>query len=54
MAAITITEFRTGKSVTGGSHPMGFVTAIVGFGVLCRGLYGFYQFSQLKKLASPK
>jgi hypothetical protein len=42
---------KTGESVTGGSHPVGAITMLVGFGLLCRGIYGFRQYSQLKKLS---
>jgi hypothetical protein len=50
--AITVYELSTGKSATiGNPHIVGFVTAISGLAILCRGIYGLYQYSQLKKLA---
>jgi hypothetical protein len=53
--AITIHEIATDKSDTNGSpHRVGFITAIVGFAILCRGIYGFYHYSQLKQLAGSQ
>lgn len=51
MAAITVHEVTTGDSVTSGPHPVGFISALVGLAILCRGLYGFRQYAQIKKLA---
>ena len=49
---ITVSEVTTGTSATNGNpHPVGFVTMMVGFAIMCRGVYGFYQYSQLKKLS---
>jgi hypothetical protein len=49
--SITIYEVTTDKSVTDGNpHIVGLVTTLVGFGMLCRGIYGIYQYSQVKKL----
>jgi hypothetical protein len=51
LALITVRELATGNSVTNGPHPAGFITAIVGFAILCRGIYGLYHYSQLRKLS---
>jgi uncharacterized membrane protein YgdD (TMEM256/DUF423 family) len=48
---ITIYEVTTGQSVTGSEHIVGSATTLTGFGILCSGIYKFYQYSQLKKLA---
>ena len=51
--SITVYEMTTDKSVIGGDpHIVGLVTSLVGFGILCRGIYGIYHYSQLKKLAA--
>jgi hypothetical protein len=53
MLTITVHEVATNTSDTNGSpHPVGFVSSLVGFAVLCRGIYGFIRYSRVKKLAS--
>jgi hypothetical protein len=51
LAIVTIRDFATDDSGAKGKHPAGFVTVIIGFAILCRGTYGLYHYSQLKKLA---
>jgi hypothetical protein len=48
---ITVGEARTGQSATNGTpHPIGLVGSLAGIALICRGIYGFRQYSQLKKL----
>jgi hypothetical protein len=50
---LTVHEVATGKSETNNSpHPVGLVSSLVGLGVLGRGIYGFRQYAQIKKLSS--
>ena len=51
ISIITMHELTTGQSETSGPHPVGFISALVGLAVLCRGLYGFRQYAQIKKMA---
>lgn len=51
--AMTVHEITTGQSDTNGRpHVVGFVTAVSGFALLCRGIYGIYQYTQLKKVVA--
>lgn len=44
----------TGKFASSGTDHITFMVAITGFAILCRGIYGFYQYSQLRKLTNAQ
>ena len=51
--------FVTYQTVVRGSPSSGidhvtFIIAISGFAILCRGIYGFYQYSQLRRLSAAE
>jgi hypothetical protein len=51
LTCVTVREVATGESLTHGeSHPAGVVTAIVGFAMLCHGVYGIWHYFQLDRL----
>lgn len=55
LVALTVTILEaSGKMESGGRHPLGFISTLVGLAILCRGLYGFRQYSQLKQLTDEK
>lgn len=44
----------TGKFASSSNEHVTFMIAISGFAILCRGIYGFYQYAQLKKLSNAQ
>lgn len=47
-------QIIAGRSVGGVTDHVTFLIALSGFAILCRGMYGFYQYAQLKKLSNAR